>query len=315
MTIGICARGPNAGLAVFTALRKVEHVAWGSIGGFAVYAVIDAEGRLHRIETPRGGSTTLLIEGERTGVEPQGAIAEAPIAALISSGPDRPAPLAGFLCGAAGAGLVSGHRLPNALSKNGRPLNEEALAALREGLSARDAVDRVLDANPEADAGLIAVDLSGGLYARSTARVARRPDLGQARRESGGSRAAVEVLHNSILPGPSVAALAAEVALQTMVPSRRPDGWVTVEAGTPVEAGAEAAVLVDDDMVVRKVVTTDRTLLCGRCHGAAIYLGTVIRQGDRIVGRTSLEPNVVVEDGRIRSMSGQTRLRLEYQRS
>jgi len=60
MTIGIAARGPNAGMAIYRSLRATERV--GS-GGFATSAVITADGKLlcHRqaqvpsaLVTPQG---------------------------------------------------------------------------------------------------------------------------------------------------------------------------------------------------------------------------------------------------------------------
>ena len=44
MTIGIAAHGPNAGLAVYRSLRATERVGTGSIGGFAAFGAISADG-------------------------------------------------------------------------------------------------------------------------------------------------------------------------------------------------------------------------------------------------------------------------------
>ena len=110
MTIGIAARGPNAGLAIYRSLRAAERVGSGSIGGFATFAVITADGKLLRYETQRGGTSTLFIEGEITGTDPPPEVAAATRAAVISSGPDRPAPES-FLCADPLAGLVTGHRI------------------------------------------------------------------------------------------------------------------------------------------------------------------------------------------------------------
>lgn len=314
MTIGIVARGPKAGLAVFRALRAVERVASGSIGGFAAFAAIDGEGRLHEHGTQRGGASTLFTEGETTGVSPEETIAAAPLAAVMSSGPDRPEPLGQFVCADPAAGIVCGHRLPNAIGASGVAFNEEVLAAMREGRSAREAVDAVLDADPEGDVGLIAADLAGDVYARNSDRVARRPDLGHARREDAAAGALVEVLHNAIGPGPSIATLAAETALQVMAPAWEAEAWFVIEAGTPLEAGETNRVELDDDGVVRRVVTTDRGLLSGLRNGAAVYFGAEVCQAGQLLGRTVSEPNVVVEEGRIVSLSGQRRIRIAYGR-
>jgi len=310
MTIGIAACGPRAGLAVYRALAAVERVAEGAIGGFAAFAAIGADGVLHRAATQRGGSRTLFTAGERTGVEPPGVVAEAPFAALMSSGPDRPEPLAQFVPAARGAGLVTGHRLPNAAGRAGRPLNRLVLEALEEGAGAREAVEAVLAAEPEADAGLIALDLHGGLHAANSARVGRRPDLGQALRSAGGAQ--VAVLHNAISPMGSLAGLAADIALGVLRPPPAPAGAARVRAGTPLRPGAEARVLVDAGGCAIAVETPEAHLLAGRHNCAALYLhAAVVREGE-VLGRLAFEPNVVVEDGRIVSLSGQEEMHVDY---
>ncbi|WP_411469434.1 DUF6963 family protein, partial [Achromobacter xylosoxidans] len=45
MTIGIAAYGPNAGAAVRAAALGAELLGHGAIGGFAVFAVLDEQGR------------------------------------------------------------------------------------------------------------------------------------------------------------------------------------------------------------------------------------------------------------------------------
>jgi hypothetical protein len=312
VTISIGAAGPNAGRAVFEALRAAEAVGRGAIGGFAAFAAIDAEGHLHRHATQRGGSRTLFVEGESTGLGPPAAVAEAGAAAVISSGPDRPEPLADFLAAEPGAGLVTGHRLPNAPDADGVPLNVAALREMLAGRAPREAVESVLGANPEADAGLVAVDRAGRVHAGNSARVARRPDLGHARREAPSCGARIEVLHNAIRPHPELADLAAAIGLQAMVGEPAPLGWLTVNAGVPVTLGNESAVYCDDGLVARQVVTTDPTLLSGRQAGAAIYLHSRVYRGDAAVGLTLFEPIVVVEDGRLVSLSGQPAMRLSY---
>lgn len=311
MTIGIGAYGPNAGRAVYEALGAAEAVGRGAIGGFAAFAAIGGDGRLHRAATQRGGSRTLFTAGESTGVPPTAAIATAIAAAVISSGPDRPEPLEQFVAADPMAGLVTGHRLPSGPAASGRPLNVEALDALRSGRSARVAVDAVIEANPEADVGLIAIDLRGGVDARNSARVARRPDLGEAKLEDAAAGAAVAVLHNAIRPTFGLAALVAAVALEVMRGEPEPVCWITVPAGIPVRLGSENAVLCDADLVARAVRTTDPLMVEGRRVGAAIYLASRVYGADGgLIGFTALEPIVTVEDGIIRMMSGQTTVRI-----
>jgi hypothetical protein len=316
MTIGIAAWGPDAGHAVFEALKVAEKAGRGSIGGFAVFVAITGDGRVIRAETQRGGTATLFLNGETTGTNPPDEAGAAPLAALMSSGPDRPEPLAQFVVADGRAGLVTGHRLPNAAAVSGRPLNVEILELMRAGGAPADAVRQVLEANPHADAGVIAASHGGEIWAQNSARVARRPDLGAARRVHSGTdgraRVIIEVLHNAMFPTASLAPLVADIGLERMVPSSRAKSWLIVRAGTPLAAADENAVEVGDDMVAARVLTSDHRITTGRWNCAAIYLGSAVRQKSRLIGHTLLEPNVMVEDGTILSLSGQMEMRLGY---
>jgi hypothetical protein len=95
-----------------------------------VFVAITGDGRVIRAETQRGGTATLFLKGETTGTNPPDEAGASPLAALMSSGPDRPEPLAQFVVADGRAGLVTGHRLPNAAAVSGRPLNAEILAGL-----------------------------------------------------------------------------------------------------------------------------------------------------------------------------------------
>lgn len=311
MTIGIVAAGPRAGLAVFRALQAVERVGQGAIGGFACFAAV-TESTVLRHETQRGGSATLFTAAEATGVEPDADVASARLAGVMSSGPDRPEPLCQFVPAAAGTALICGHRLPNMPGRDGRPLNSAVLELLCTGYSVQEAVDEVLDANPDADAGVIAGSLDGVVYARNSARVAGRPDLGQARRSVAG--ATVEVLHNSIHPAGPLADLAAEVAIEVMLGRQQPEGEVILRAGTPVVSGNVDRVLVDEGLVGIEVQTTDARLVAGRWNFAAVYLGSRVMQGESELGSIMSEPNMIVEDGCLVSMSGQREVRIGFRK-
>ena len=315
MTIGIAAHGAGAGLAVFTALEGVERVGRGAIGGFASFVVITAEGALLRAETQRGGTATLFTAAETTGTKPPPEIAAAPFAAVMSSGPDRPAPLAQFTPGDAAAGLVTGHRLPNVAGADGTALNLAVLARLRAGIGAEEAGAEVLAANPDADAGIIALDRRGGLFAANTARVAARADLGFAREQDPETGAGVAVLHNAIHPSPPLAQLAAQLALDAMNPRDRADFEVEVTAGTPVVAGEANALLLDEAGRVVAIAVDRPVFLQGRAEGAVIGPATRVRRGDHVLGRTVTEPYGVVVDGRLVSLSGRDRVALGVRRA
>ncbi|WP_119462617.1 DUF6963 family protein [Rhodospirillaceae bacterium SYSU D60014] len=311
MTIGIAATGPDAGLAIFRALQATEQVAAGSIRGFAAIAVLTRDGKLLRAETQRGGSTTLFTAGEMTGVEPPTEVAAAPIAGLISSGPDRVCPLSEFIAAKPGVGIVTGHRLPNGRTTDGPPYNEASLNAMARGATPEQAVRHVLAAHPSGDVGLIAVAASGGIFAADTERVARRPDVAAARRKGPGN-ASVAVLLNAIRPAASVAALAADIALDTMGAAPQVEGRLTVAAGTPVVAGPRDMVEVDDNLAALRIITSDAALATGRHVCAIVYLGAEVRQDGRLLGRTLVEPNSLVENGRLVSVNSQALIEIAY---
>jgi hypothetical protein len=301
MTIGIAAHGPNAGLAVYLSLRASERVGTGSIGGFATFAAITADGRLLRHETQRGGTSTLFIEGEITGIDPPPEVAAATNAAVISSGPDRPEPEQ-FLCADPLAGLVTGHRMPIATGVDGIAVNQHVLDLMKAGQPAQIAVDTVLDRNPEVDAGLIAVDRLGQIYGRNSARVLRRPDLAEARASREG--ASVVVFYNAIRPLTALAGLVTEVALDTMLGIPKPDGQIIVNAGIPVIAGGATAIYCDADGVATHVTTNELEALTGRRLGAGIYLGSPVYKDGKLLGHTMLEAMITFQDGKLASLSG-----------
>lgn len=311
MTIGIGAVGPNAGLAVLETLRLAERAATGSIGGYAVFAALGDDGTLYRAETQRGGTATLFTAGERTGVTPPDEIARARYAAVMSSGPDRPAPLTQFLPAEARVGLVTGHRLPNGAGADGKILNIAVLDAMMHGLSAEGALIEVLGNSPDADAGMIALGPERGIAMLNSARVARRPDLGSAFLAGPGGTA-IAILHNAIWPAATLAPLLAEAGLETMLRAREPAGRVEVRAGTPVVAAAQDRVIVDDRMVAVRIETTDAPIAAGRHNCAAIYVGSRVMRNGTTLGVTMEEPNVVVDGGRVVSLSGQPRFLVGY---
>lgn len=309
MTIGIAAYGPAAGLAVFQALRAVEQVGRGAIGGFASFVAITADARLVRAETQRGGTRTLFVAAETTGVAPPPEVAQAYYAGVMSSGPDRPLPLSQFTPADPAVGLLTGHRLPNVTGADGQALNSAVLQLLRQGWDPASAVHQVLAANPEADAGLIALDRDGRLVAADTAMVERRPDRGRVLLEGpGGCR--VAVLHNAIQPYRPLAQLAAQVALDTMHPADRVDHWVTVSAGIPLVLGKHYRLQVDGEGRARQIEVSRPALLQGRWNCAPILLETVVEHDGELLGHPVMEPYGVVENGRLVSLSGQPSVRL-----
>ena len=310
MTLALAATGPRAGSALFAALRAVERVGSGSIGGFCSFAALGEDGRILRATTQRGGSRTLFLAGERTGVEPPAPYSAAPCAALIASGPERPEPLEAFVA-ASPTGLVTGHRLPQTHGISGLPYNLETLQRMERGESAREAVETILSANPEGDVGLIALHrLSADLHAANSARVQRRTDRAGEIRRAGD--AAVAVLLNAIRPPESLAALAAETALGAMSPFPRVEGFLCARAGLELALGEVESVEIDSEGNARLVRTSDPRLLEGERNAAALYQGAAVMRDGRCLGRVLEEPNCLLRDGRILRLNGQETATVAY---
>jgi hypothetical protein len=304
VTIGIAAFGPNAGRAVLKALRAVEAVGRGAIGGFVSFVAIDASGRVERLQTQRGGGAMLLSLGARSLPT---RIGEAPIAGLMSSGPERPEPLSQFTPADGKAGLVTGHRMPNAIGVNGISLNGEVLERMRRGDRPAEAVSQVIGANPDADAGIIALSIDGFIHAADAPGVARRGDVGRAMLGSAAEGAAVAVLHNAIRPHRPIAALVAEVAMDVMRPSDRPDGWITFREGTRTVSGAANSVAVGADGVVESIVVENPKFLAGRWDFGIGYETPVVG-GAGLVATMLYEPYMVLKDGRLATIDGRSEL-------
>ena len=314
MTIGIAAHGHHAGLAVFRALRAVESVGSGCIGGFVSFAAITSDGELVRSATQRGGTSTLFVVDERTGTDPPPGAASAPIAALMSSGPDRPEPLSQFVAGEPGTGLVTGHRFAHAQGANGVAFNQDALNRMVGGASVDCAIDAVLDENRHSDVGLIGIDVHGNIHARNTDVVSSRIDGGAAEHLGDAAGPSISILHNAILPAAGIAMMAVEVAVETMQPAWSPEFWIEASAGTRVVHGESNSVRVDSDLRVLEVTTTDPSLLRGRRDGSPIYIGSHVWQDGKRLGYTVFEPYIVLVDGVIESLIGQRSMRVGCRR-
>ena len=166
--------------------------------------------------------------------------------------------------------------------------------------------------NPESDCGLIAIDLKGNVFHCNSARVLGRPDVHVAIRREYRLRAAVIAMQNAIFPRAIVAEVAAAVAMDVMRGEPSRDGFVRLDAGTPLRLGEVAAISCDADFVATKVVTTDPTLVGGPTLGSAVYLNSVIYRDDKAVGRSLTDSLCVIEDGRIVSISGQASVLIPF---
>ena len=199
----------------------------------------------------------------------------------MSSGPNRPSPLAQFTPGDPRVGLVTGHRLPNTVGAGGTPLNEEVLALMRAGAAPAEAVAQVADDNPTVDGGLIALSLDGRICAKDTAYVARFPDRNEAVLGPSQNGCVVAVLHNAIRPHRSLATLVAEVALDRMDPPDVADDSLRLNSGVPVERGEGNAIHANELRTATFITVGDPKYLHGRWSMGMVCRGRSFRELDR----------------------------------
>jgi hypothetical protein len=197
--------------------------------------------------------------------------------------------------------------MPNTIGVSGVNLNDEVLDLMRRGLSPTDAVERIVIANPEVDAGIIALDVSGQLHVANTQLVKRRSDIGCALSGSLAQGALAAVLHNAILPHRPIAALAAEIALDVMQPNDRPDGWITFRKGIRLFPGPVTAVNVNSDGAVEAIIVDNPKFLEG-LWSLGIGYETRVLKHTRIIASMLYEPYMVVSDGILRKIDGQSEL-------
>lgn len=292
MTIGIAASGPMAGLAVYRGLRAVETVGRGAIGGFVSLVAIAEDGTLAEAYTQRGGALALF-----GGEGPPPWIAQARLAGLMSSGPDRPEPLIQFTPADPAVGIVTGHRLPNMPGPSGEPPNLHALRLMAAGASPEEAVLRALEAAPEADAGLIALDLDGRIALGDAPPVLARDDRGRALVEDPESGLRVGVLHNTIYPIGGLAALAAGTAVDAVLPGdAAPEAFRLI--GLTVRPGPEHAAHIAPDGAVA-VTAPGPEWLSERWEGSVLRRNDPVYESGRLAGRVTREVYAILRHGRV----------------
>ena len=299
MTIGIAACGPRAGMAVVEGLKAAEAVGHGALHGFVSLVCIGQDGRLHRAETQDGGAAALLAGGALPPL-----LAHATRAGLMSSGPNRPAPLSQFTPADPAVGLVTGHRFPNSIGRSGEPLNVDLLARMRGGADPEAALSAVVADNPSADAGFIALSLSGRLQVRNTPYLAGFGDAGQAIASTRDGAASVAVLHNAIRPHRSLAGLVAEVALAVLADDQAADLAIVMTAGVPLRLAAANIIAIGDDGRVLEIGIAEPRYLSGSWSLGLGYQAIVRRHGMPL-GRALYEPYLRVESGKVVTIDGE----------
>ncbi len=303
MTIGIAATGPWAGAGVLAGLRAVEAVGRGAIKGFVSLAVLTESQELLRAETQDGGTKGLFAD------QPPERILSAPYAALISSGPNRPTPLSQFVAAAPGVGLVTGHRFPHMVAKDGNPLNANVLASMGSGLSAQTAIDDVIAANPELDAGFVALSTKGEIGWGNMPSVLRRFDHGAATRNCEETGAVVTALHNAIYPHRAIALVASEVALDEMRLRDTTIRTITVSSGVELSLGERPEIHVDKASHATRILHPQAQVLAKETSVGMGDRVKVVQVGE-ILGWLGHEPFMVIRNGSIFTLDGQTEVEL-----
>lgn len=292
MTIGIAAHGGGAAAAIVAALSAAEGFASGAIGGFVSLAAI-VEGRVEHAEVQVGGAAALFPNGAPTW------LAASRCAVLMSSGPNRPAPLAQFTPGDGRVGLVTGHRFPNANGRDGQPLNRAALALMSHGREPQAAVDAVALANPEADAGLLAVTTDGRIGLRDCQYLDQFADRGHATLTC--PTGIVAVTHNGIAPYRGLALTVAELGLRLLSPPTVDPPRIEIHAGIPLRIGARNAVEVDGDGRATSLIVSNPTLMLGTNSFGLGYRAEVRGANGH---HLQYEPYMVSENGVLLSIDG-----------
>jgi hypothetical protein len=302
MTIGIGIAGAGAGLAIVHALRAVEAVSRGMIRGFVSLAVLGEDGEVLRAETQRNGSAA-LFDGD-----PPERFANARIAVVMSSGPDRTEPLSQFTPARADVAFITGHRLPNMPGVDGRPLNAGLLERIAQGTAVDAALAQVLADNPQADAGLIVIAPDGTVAVGNTALAARRTDGGRLHTQGAGLD--IAILHNAIFPVRGLAEIAAGAAMDAVAPADGHDVTLWLKAGIRLKLADEASVELGDDGVITGISVTNPGWLGAHWQGAAALRGTPFRRNGRTLGTLVTEAYCVSGDGVLLSCDGAESVRL-----
>jgi hypothetical protein len=301
MTIGIGVAGAGAGLAAIRALAAVEAVSRGMVRGFVSLAVL-ADGDVLRAETQRGGSAALF------GGDPPERFANAPVAVLMSSGPDRTEPLSQFTPARADVAFITGHRLPNMPGVDGMPLNAALLERIARGQPADAALAQIIEENPQADAGLIVVAPDGTVAVGNTALAARRSDGGMLHAREAGLN--IAILHNAIFPVRGLAEIAAGAAIDAVAPADAHDLTLWLKAGLRLRLADAASVDVGEDGVITGIAVTHPGWLGAHWQGAAALRGTPVHRNGQKLGTLVTEAYCVAEGGRLVSCDGAGRVRL-----
>lgn len=299
MTIGIAASGRWAGAGILSGLRAVEEVGRGAIGGFVSLAVLTEEQKLLRAETQDGGVQS-LFDGP-----PSDDILQARWAGLISSGPNRPAPLSQFVAALPRVGIVTGHRFPQAQTNDGQALNNLVLSIMQAGSPPQDAVDDVIARHPDFDAGFLALSVHGEIGLGNMPAVASLKDQGSLMTRCTETGNRVATLHNAIRPHRAIALLANEVALDEMRFRATRLETITISAGVAIVVGDTPEIVIDNNHKALRVIHPEAS---DAAEKTAFGVGDNVRitKLGKMFGWLDQEPFMVVSQGVIVTLDGET---------
>lgn len=302
MTIGIAASGRWAGAGILSGLRAVEEVGRGAIGGFVSLAVLTEEQKLLRAETQDGGAQS-LFDGP-----PSDDILQARWAGLISSGPNRPAPLSQFVAALPRVGIVTGHRFPHAQTNDGQALNSLVLSIMQAGSPPQAAVDQVTTRHPDFDAGFLALSVHGEIGLGNMPAVANLKDQGSLTTRCAETGNTVATLHNAIRPHRAIALLANEVALEEMRFRTTRLETITISAGVAIVVGDTPEIVIDNNHNALRVIHPDASDAAVK---TAFGVGDHVRitKLGKMFGWLDQEPFMVVSQGVIVTLDGETAIK------
>lgn len=308
MTIGIATYGPNAGAACVAALKSVEAVGRGAIGGFVSLVVITQDGDLKHLTCQTEG-TRGLLQGANLPIE----FAQAELATLMSSGPNRPEPLESFTVAKAGVALVTGHRMPNAIGVSGKALNQSVLDLIETGHEPHTAMSMILTENPNADAGFLVLTADRKLFTANSALVEQRSDTGLCVLDDPATELGAGVIHNGILPSKPLASLAAEVAMDHMCPADAAYASIEFRTGTRLSLAESTYVEVDEHGVVAGIFVDDPLILMGT-RGVGLGYKVPVVKSVHSLGHMTYEPFLLVTDGVLSQIDGNSALAVSIRR-
>lgn len=161
------------------------------------------------------------------------------------------------------------------------------LAMLAQGVEPKAAVESVLADNPEADAGLIAINDLGNFGWGNSERVARRTDLGQFECHDGSAH--VAILHNAIHAREPLAAQVGALAWAQLTGRPGPLKWVRLTEAVPRRLAAKDSLHIDASGRITAIDCADPFVPQDPLRTTVVHLGCAVWQQGVWVGEAVTE--------------------------